>query len=180
MTRPEADSSPSLAPATSSPSLREMPDQLVDTKSSSATSAADRIVAALRARGGRLTSTRRATIEVLVAGGGHRHFTADEVDSEVRHRLPDVSPSTIYRILASLEELGILTHVHLGHGPATFHLADRPHHHLVCQQCGAVTEVPAGEFTELRRRFADVYGFTVADEHFALNGSCNSCQSVRP
>src|ERR1700678_186320 len=35
--------------------------------------AADRIVAKLRASGGRMTAPRRATIEVLVAGGNHRH-----------------------------------------------------------------------------------------------------------
>ena len=43
-----------------------------------------------------------------------------------------------------LETIGVITHVHLGHGPSTFHLADPPHYHAVCASCGAVVEVRFG------------------------------------
>jgi hypothetical protein len=80
---------------------------------------ADGIMATLRASGGRITATRRATIEVLLGTGDHRHLNAEEVAAEVRARFPDVAESTIYRTLSAFEELGIVTHVHLGHGPST-------------------------------------------------------------
>src|SRR5277367_4587959 len=107
-------------------------------KPSGTAAAAEGIVAKLRASGGRITATRRATIEVLLAGGDHRHLSAEDVAAEVRARLPDVAESTIYRTLAALEELGVVTHVHLGHGPSTFHLADQAHRHLVCRHCQAI------------------------------------------
>jgi Fur family ferric uptake transcriptional regulator len=136
---------------------------------------ADGILSRLRANGGRVTASRRATIEVLL-GGDHRHLSAEDVADEVRARLPDVAESTIYRTLTALEELGVVTHVHLGHGPSTFHLTDEAHRHLVCGGCQAVIEVPDAEFVELRRRLDDVYGFAMSGEHFAIIGECRACR----
>jgi Fur family ferric uptake transcriptional regulator len=137
---------------------------------------ADRIIAQLRAGGGRITATRRATIEVLLAGGDHRHLSADDIAAEVRSRLPDVAESTIYRTLTALEELGVVTHVHLGHGPSTFHLADQAHRHLVCHNCEKIIEVPSRAFATLSEHLAEAYGFSISNEHFALVGECQDCQ----
>ncbi len=138
---------------------------------------AEGIVARLRANGGRITATRRATIEVLLAEGDHRHLSAEDVAAEVRSRLPDVAESTIYRTLSALEELGVVTHVHLGHGPSTFHLTDQPHRHLVCRHCQMIIEIPRQEFAALSKRLDDAYGFSVSDEHFALIGECRACRN---
>lgn len=140
--------------------------------------AADDIVAMLRANGGRATATRRATIEVLLANGVHRHLSADEVATEVRQRLPDVAESSIYRTLTALEDLGLVTHVHLGHGRSTFHLSDKSHRHLVCRSCQAVIEVPSHEFTALTHRLDEVYGFSMSSEHFAILGECQACRGT--
>jgi Fur family ferric uptake transcriptional regulator len=138
--------------------------------------AAERVVAMLRARGGRVTATRRATIDVLLAGGDHRHLSAEDVATEVRRRLPDVAESTIYRTLSALEELGVVTHVHLDHGPSTFHLSDQSHRHLVCRRCHGVTEVPSSEFAALSRHLDERYGFAMSTEHFAILGECRACR----
>jgi Fur family ferric uptake transcriptional regulator len=143
---------------------------------SSQQAAAEGIVAKLRASGGRITATRRATIEVLLADGDHRHLSAEDVAGEVRARLPDVAESTIYRTLAALEELGVVTHVHLGHGPSTFHLADHAHRHLVCRHCGDIVEVPSEVFGELSEHLEERYGFSISEEHFALIGECVACR----
>jgi Fur family ferric uptake transcriptional regulator len=138
--------------------------------------AVEKVVAMLRARGGRVTATRRATIDVLLAGGDHRHLSAEDVATEVRRRLPDVAESTIYRTLSALEDLGVVTHVHLDHGPSTFHLTEQAHRHLVCRLCHSVTEVPTYEFVELSRRLDEVYGFAMSTEHFAIVGECRACR----
>jgi Fur family ferric uptake transcriptional regulator len=149
------------------------------TEAPSRVTAADGIVARLRASGGRITATRRATIDVLLAGGRHRHLSADDVAAEVRARLPDVAESTIYRTLAALEELGVVTHVHLGHGPSTFHLADQGHRHLICRHCESIVEVPSDVFDDLSHRLGDEYGFSISREHFALVGECRACRARR-
>jgi Fur family ferric uptake transcriptional regulator len=123
-----------------------------------------------------MTATRRATIDVLLAGEDHRHLSAEDIVAEVRERLPDVAESTVYRTLSALEDIGVVSHVHLGHGPSTYHLADQAHRHLVCRRCQSVIEVPSREFASLSKRLDEVYGFVVSDEHFALIGQCRRCQ----
>lgn len=136
--------------------------------------ALDSILARLRAAGGRVTATRRATIEALLAGGD-RHVSAEQIAEAVRSRHPEVAESTVYRTLTTLEDLGVVAHVHLGHGPATFHLEEDGHRHLVCRDCHAVIEVPSSRFARLIAGLRDDYGFEVSDEHFALSGLCRSC-----
>ncbi len=138
----------------------------------------DDILAALRLSGGRITTTRRATVETLLANTD-RHMSAEEVVVAVRTRHSDVAESTIYRTLATLEEMGIITHMHLDHGPATFHLADHQHRHLVCRRCHAVIETPADLYAGLSAELHRRYGFTVQDEHFAVTGVCRACQEAQ-
>ena len=64
---------------------------------------------------------------------------------------PEVHISTIYRNLDDLERLGVVVHAHLGHGPATYHLAAGAHGHFVCEECGAMIEAPDEIFGGLSR-----------------------------
>lgn len=135
----------------------------------------DDVLARLRAAGGRATPARRAIVEVLVGGDDHQHLTADEVAARVQEVLPDVALSTVYRSMEALEALGFVEHLHLGHGPTVYHLADEHHLHLVCEGCGAVTEVPDSTLdaigAEIRRR----HRFRIEPRHFALSGRCAGC-----
>lgn len=134
----------------------------------------DGILALLRARGGRLTTARRAIITALVSSSSH--VTADELSATVRATQPDVHLTTIYRCLDTLEEMGVVDHVHLGHGRAVYHLNDELHQHLVCERCQAVVEVPDSLFDDLAARVKGSYGFTIRPHHFAVLGRCAECQ----
>src|SRR5688572_23806793 len=87
----------------------------------------------LRARGGRVTSARRSILAALIDSEGHP--TAEQLTAVVQAGQPDVHESTVYRFLDELERLGVVDHVHLGHGPAVYHFSDDAHHHLVCETC---------------------------------------------
>jgi len=133
------------------------------------------VLAMLRSNGGRITSPRRAILEALIAHEGHP--TAEQLTAVVQTEQPDVHESTVYRFLDELERLGVVDHVHLGHGPAVYHFADDSHHHLVCAMCGAVTEAPDGTFQPLRRRLRDEFGFEMNPRHFAVLGRCRACSA---
>ena len=66
--------------------------------------------------------------------------------------MPDVAPSTVYRTLEVLERLGQVEHVHLGHGPSKYHLAERVHVHLMCRGCDRVIELPDTYLDDLATR----------------------------
>ena len=141
------------------------------------TTDAEAILDRLRASGGRITSARRALVNALFEHGGHP--TAEDLAAMVQATHPDVAQSTVYRILDDLEELGEVHHTHLGHGPAVYHLAAAAHPHLVCEDCGLVTELDRRSFNALARRLADAQGFAVSAGHFAVTGQCAACASRR-
>jgi Fur family ferric uptake transcriptional regulator len=134
---------------------------------------AEPILGLLRARGGRVTTCRRTILETFLGIGGH--VTAEVLTARVQASQPDVHESTVYRFLDELERLGVVDHVHLGHGPAVYHLASDAHHHLVCDRCGAVEEVPEAFFADLRTRLKSEFGFALEPRHFAVTGRCKAC-----
>lgn len=136
----------------------------------------ERIIGLLATRGARLTNARRAVIGALATAPSH--VTADDLAAVVQRSAPDIHISTIYRTLDALEHLGLVDHVHLGHGRAIYHLTDQPHQHLVCEVCGAVVEVPDSTFAELGDLLRRRYAFTIRPSHFAVLGRCATCAGV--
>jgi Fur family transcriptional regulator, ferric uptake regulator len=123
----------------------------------------------LRAEGRRITTARRTIIELLAST--HDHLTAEHIALAVQHVHPEIHVSTVYRTLESLDEWGLVEHVHRGQGAAFFHLA-ASHPHMVCEACGRVIDVPQEEFDALVTRVRDVYGFDIDVAHNALMGRC--------
>jgi Fe2+ or Zn2+ uptake regulation protein len=131
----------------------------------------------LRADGGRVTPARRAVVAALYEGDDH-HVTAEDVARSVTARHPEVHLSTVYRALEALERADVVSRLDLGAGGAVFHLVDHEHHHLVCQACGAVTEVPDADLAALRRRLRERHGVDLASTGQTLTGTCRACRTV--
>ena len=74
----------------------------------------------LRARGLRWTPQRRTLIDVLSRTDGH--VTGAELIERCREIDPTTIPSTVYRTLDVLEELGLLRHSHGADGREEFHV----------------------------------------------------------
>jgi len=132
----------------------------------------------LRAKGKRLTVQRRLVLEAVQRA--RHHVTADEVAKRVRGEAGEIDPSTVYRNLEALEELGYVTHTHLGSRVTRWHRADMHQHaHLVCRSCGAEDEVPVSVFTGLARRLRTSHGFRADLAHSAVEGICRRCAVVQ-
>ncbi|HVQ18632.1 MAG TPA: Fur family transcriptional regulator [Actinomycetes bacterium] len=130
----------------------------------------------LRARGYRLTPQRELVLEAVRSLG---HSTPDEIAAEVKRTASTVNVSTVYRTLDLLEELGLVTHTHLGHGPPTYHAADDSDHlHLVCRSCGRVDQVDASVASALVGSLQESHGFEVDVTHVAVHGRCAACASL--
>jgi len=127
----------------------------------------------LRERGYRLTPQRQLVLEAVDV---LEHATPDDILSQVRRTASGVNISTVYRTLELLEELGLVSHAHLGHGAPTYHLADRHHHmHLVCRDCGAVLEADVAVADVLTDKLRASFGFESDMKHFAIFGRCAAC-----
>src|SRR5271154_5364531 len=131
-------------------------------------SSVDDVLALVRESGGRVTNSRRLLLEAIFDDPGHH--SAENLAVLVQARAPDVHLSTIYRNLDELERLGVIVHSHLGHGPATYHLAAAAHGHFVCEECGQMIEAPDALFRSLAKEAKAQFGFTIDPHHFAMLG----------
>lgn len=131
--------------------------------------------AELRSRGGRLTPQRQIVLEALHRIPGH--VTAEQILEEIGASHPNINLSTIYRNLELFEELGLVYHAHMGHGPGSYHLSSRgTHNHLVCRNCGAEIDADIRALGSVEDELMAHHGFEADFSHFAVSGLCRSCR----
>ncbi len=133
------------------------------------------LAARLREQGLRLTPQRQL---ILRAVEELRHATPDEVLAHVRSQVSSVNPSTVYRTLEVLEELGLVRHTHLSDRSPTYHsTGEHEHVHVVCRRCHAVRSYDPDVVAPLVAQLgAD--GFNVDVGHLAIFGECADCSAT--
>ncbi len=130
-------------------------------------------VEALRERGLRVSAARRLVLEALYGAEGP--LSAERISEGLEGRLPRSDLASVYRNLETLEEVGLVRHVHLGHGPGLYALAAPEHEYLVCESCHAVRSVAREELDEVRARVREQFGYEARFTHFPLVGLCPDC-----
>jgi Fur family ferric uptake transcriptional regulator len=122
----------------------------------------------------RWTSQRRAVVEVLAASDGH--ITGAELIERCRAVDASTIPSTVYRTLDVLDELGLVRHGHGADGREEFHVGPEAEHgHLYCAVCGGRWEIRAGQADAIVAAFLADDGFEVDLSHVTVVGRCADC-----
>ena len=131
----------------------------------------------LRETGRRVTSPRLRVASVLRHAGGHR--TAEQIHEQVQRGDPDstISLSTVYRTLDTLEQMRLVSAIDERAGRAAYQWldAEQPHHHLVCNSCGAEGALGGELFERLSAAIREQTGFEPFLDHFAISGLCRDC-----
>jgi Fur family transcriptional regulator, ferric uptake regulator len=133
----------------------------------------------LRAHGLRWTPQRRILVEVLSEVDGH--VTGAELVDRCRALDPDTIPSTVYRTLDVLEQLGIIRHSHGADGREEFHVLPKAEHaHLYCRICGGSWELSTDDPIVVTAVDAvrSARGFEVDVPHLTLTGVCAACHTA--
>ena len=133
----------------------------------------DMLTEQFRARGLKVTPQRQSIFRALSSATVHR--TAESVYAEVSAEMPTISLRTVYQTLNDLAAMGELSTLDLGAGPTRFDPNLDPHHHLVCDGCGLVIDVPANR-APMPPRGAAVRGFEVTDTEIVFRGRCADCR----
>lgn len=125
---------------------------------------------ALAAMGPRVTAPRRAILDAISANP--TPFTIEELSA----RVPAVGRATVFRTVKLLQESEALCRVVLEDGSVRYQLSHgEHHHHLVCSQCGKVSEFNDPELDRLITRDAEAAGFRLDSHSLELYGRCSSC-----
>ena len=128
----------------------------------------------LRQAGLRVTAARLAIMHTLREGG---HPDVDAVCRGVRDRVGQVSLQAVYDSLRALHEAGLVRKIEPMGSPARYEarVGDN-HHHLVCERCGAVTDVDCAVGVAPCLEPADAAGYLVDEADVTYWGVCPSCQ----
>ena len=140
-----------------------------------AATSVEEAVEALRERGLRASAARRLVLEALYGAEGP--LSAERIAEGLEGRLPRSDLASVYRNLETLEEVGLVRHVHLGHGPGLYALAAPEHEYLVCESCHAVRSVAREELDEVRAKVRKQFGYEARFTHFPLVGLCPDCSA---
>ena len=131
----------------------------------------------LRASGYRVTPQRQLVLEAVTK---LEHATPEEIFADIRQTARGVNVSTVYRTLELLEQIGLVTHTHLGHGAPRYHLAAEAQHvHLVCQNCEKIIEVEPAAVADLTHALDEQFGFETDVGHLTVFGRCENCRPPR-
>jgi len=131
------------------------------------------VAAALRERGGRLTTPRRLVLQALFATDDL--VPAERIAAGTDTGIP-LDLTSVYRNLERLEQLGVVRHIHVGHGPGVYGLLSHgEREYLVCEVCGKVTPADAEQLDRVRAVIREQFGYEVRFTHFPIHGRCADC-----
>ncbi len=88
----------------------------------------------------------------------------------------DIGLATVYRVLTQFEAAGLVVKHRFESEHAVFELADGEHHdHMVCVQCGKVTEFVDDIIEQRQEKIAKQHGFEITDHTLCIYGMCKEC-----
>jgi Fur family ferric uptake transcriptional regulator len=135
----------------------------------------DGAMAALRARGLRVTVPRRLILRALFTAHG-APLSVETIAARAGTRDAPLDSASVYRNLEAFEQAGVVRHVHLGHGPGLYALAGAgEREHLYCERCGASRTVAPRELDDVRELIAERFGYRARFTHFPIVGLCADC-----
>jgi Fur family ferric uptake transcriptional regulator len=131
----------------------------------------DEVLGVLREHGHRVSAPCRVVLRALFAADGP--VPAQEIaDGE------GVELASVYRNLERLEALGVVKHVHLGHGPGLYMLVGSGEREfLTCERCHRVVSVAPAELDGVREAIRREFGFEARFSHFPIVGLCPDCRT---
>jgi len=132
----------------------------------------DPIIHLIKQKGQRLTLQKKIVLGVLQK----KPLTVLEIFNVVNKKKANIDKTTIYRILASFVELGIVKGINLGDREIRYELSDcNHHHHLVCENCGNIEDIELCE-DSLVKEVQKQSSFKVQSHSLEFFGICKHCQ----
>jgi Fur family ferric uptake transcriptional regulator len=127
-------------------------------------------------KGLRSTDQRRLIVETFFQSPNH--VSIEELLAQVRANDPKVGYATVYRTLKLLTECGVAYERRFGDGLTRYELADdtsHHHDHLICVECGSITEFEEPRIETLQEEIAAQHGFELRSHKHEMYGVCPQC-----
>ena len=133
----------------------------------------------LREQGLPVTQQREAVADVVFSSDAH--LSVDDIERQLRNAGERIGKATIYRTLDLLVRSTLVAEHDFGEGFKRYEhrLSRQPDHdHLICLECGGVTEFKSTELRRLQNQVAREQGFRASRHKLEIYGLCKSCQAA--
>lgn len=131
----------------------------------------------LKKNGEKFTIQREVILETLY--NSNEHLTPEALHQLIQKKNPELKTgiATVYRTLSRLEDSDIVTSLSFGAQGKKYELGAKDHHdHMICTQCGNITEFVDDEIEKRQHVIADKSGFKMQDHSMQIYGLCKNCQ----
>ena len=126
----------------------------------------------LREAGLKVTLPRIKILQMLNVSA-KKHLSAEEIYKTLIEKKDDISLATVYRVLTQFENAGLVERHNFDGGYAVFEINKQGHHdHMVCLQCGHVSEFYDETIEKRQEKLAKDYGFNITYHAHAIYGEC--------
>lgn len=127
----------------------------------------------------RSTEQRRVIVETFFTAP--EHSTIEELLAQVRKEDPRVGYATVYRTMKLLAECGVAHERKFADGFTRYELADEESHHdhIICLDCGHITEFEEPQIELLQVKVATELGFEVQTHKHELYAYCRRADCAR-
>ncbi|MBI3322409.1 MAG: transcriptional repressor [Candidatus Omnitrophica bacterium] len=135
-----------------------------------------RFQAHLERQGLNLTRQRQEILRAFF--GAEKHLGVEQVYDLLKKKDPTLGRATVFRTVKLLQECGLLAEVGAANGRSKFELkADRPHHdHMVCVECGRITEFQSPQMERFQDEAIRKLGFEALWHRHEIFGRCRDCR----
>lgn len=132
----------------------------------------------LREQKVRLTPQRKTILQYLISH--HTHPSAEMVFTALQDHVDNISVATVYNTLKLFVDHGLVIELKNGDGSTHFDYFGHPHYHVVCDNCGKITDVFDDQFSSISKSMEqttrDKTGYLVTGNHIEMHGICPACQ----
>jgi Fe2+ or Zn2+ uptake regulation protein len=135
------------------------------------------VIQRLKEQGLKITSQRRAIIEVLVEQG-HVHPGASFIYREARKKHKSLSLSTTYATITELIRYGIIQALEFDERENRCESNLDEHINLICDRCGRIIDYQAPRYLD-RMAVAKTKGFVITGSRCEYYGYCQECSTDR-
>lgn len=130
----------------------------------------------------RITPERFEVLDYALDYDGH--FGADDLYIVMKTKKSNVSRATIYNTLELLAKCDLLAKRNFGDGITRFESSynRKNHDHLICTNCGNITEFRKTKIQEIVNEVCEELGFESVGYSFNIFGKCkngDSCKNIK-
>ena len=135
----------------------------------------EKMIAALKGQGHRITPQRLAILKILAKSENHPEV--EWIYRKIKNKFPTTSLATVYKTISLLKELGeVLELGFADQGSRYDGNRPKPHPHIICTSCGAIVDPEFSTMEKLAEEMAEKSGYEITNHRLDFFGLCPKCR----